>query len=123
MEPLAIAVILSLLLPRIYTPKNLLQPSRHFNPLPNWLPLPSLPSPPMTSKSTLEPLIISLHPSMVTQPHFCSINLTTAPPPNVTMSMLGSPSSTFAYTILTSHGPSLVPNSTNSNDALPHLNG
>ncbi|TQD72983.1 hypothetical protein C1H46_041498 [Malus baccata] len=46
-----------------------------------------------------------------------------SPPPNVIVSMLGSPSSTFAYTILPSHWLSLLPNSTNYNDGLPHLNG
>ncbi|KAM1429199.1 hypothetical protein ACFX2I_045422 [Malus domestica] len=45
------------------------------------------------------------------------------PPPNVIVSRLGSPSSTFAYTILPSHELSSIPNSTDSNNTLPNLNG
>lgn len=106
------------------TPTNLLQPSMHFTQLnrslmsQNRLLLsPNSPSPPLISKGILESLTISQRPSIVLQPYFSSINLPTAPSSTITVSMLGSPSLTFAFPILPSHASSLVLSSTHSNDA------
>ncbi|KAM1405051.1 hypothetical protein ACFX2I_013479 [Malus domestica] len=111
-----------------------LNPSRALESTPsNPYPRPLLYSPPLTSIPHLESvtkapcsfsavLISSISPKIGSSPTVSMGTRQTAPP-NVIVSMFGFPSSPFAYTILPSHGSLLVPNSTNSTDALPHLSG
>ncbi|KAB2608115.1 hypothetical protein D8674_011283 [Pyrus ussuriensis x Pyrus communis] len=97
----------------------------------NPYPRPLIYSPPLTSIPHLESVmkapssffvvsISSISPEIGSSPTV-SLGTRQTAPPNVIVSMFGSPASPFAYTIFPSHGPSLVPNSTNSTDALPHL--
>ncbi|KAM1217281.1 hypothetical protein TB2_013254 [Malus domestica] len=111
-----------------------LNPSRALESTPsNPYPRPLLYSPPLTSIPHLESvtkapcsfsavLISSISPKIGSSPTV-SMGTRQTTPPNVTVSMFGFPSSPFAYTILPSHGSLLVPNSTNSTYALPHLSG
>ncbi|KAM1022735.1 hypothetical protein ACFX2I_043629 [Malus domestica] len=111
-----------------------LNPSRALeSTLSNPYPRPLIYSQPLTSIPHLESVtkapcsfsavsIPSLSPEIGSSPTM-SLGTRQPAPPNVTVSMFGSPSLPFAYTILPSHGPSLIPNSTNSTNALPHLSG